>query len=130
MDSDIPVEEYCKINKCNIFLELGTFEKTSDVIDVILQDKVRQLCIIAMHAWCQCHAKAFLCNYSIFQKAKGQLYYTGPTARKMVKDHYKRGGTEGFDRDKWRVFVLCKIYDKGIVLKSGTNILQYKARYS
>ena len=44
----------------------------------------------------------------------------------MVKDHYKAGGSEGFDKDKWRVFVLCK-FDGNIDLKSGTNILQYEA---
>ena len=42
----------------------------------------------------------------------------------MVKDHYKEGGSKGFDRDRWRVFVLCK-FDGNMDLKSGTNILQY-----
>ena len=45
----------------------------------------------------------------------------------MVKDHYKEGGSEGFDKDKWRVFVLCK-FDGNMDLKSGSNILQYEVR--
>ena len=43
LTNDVKLEEICDKNSYSIFLELGTFKKTSKVIDVILQDKVRKL---------------------------------------------------------------------------------------
>ena len=93
----------------HIFLELDSFEKKSDLIDVILQDKVSQ---------CTCMYASKLHLYLLFQKTG--LLYTGPVARHLVKDYYQHRG--GPDQIKWRVFVLCK-YEENMLLQPGTSIL-------
>ena len=117
------IKQFCEANgihnisdrkRVHIFLELDSFEKKSNLIDVILQDRVSQC--TCMYA-CNLH-QLFIIISLLFQKTG--LLYTGPVARHLVKDYYNH--REGPDRIKWSVFVLCK-FEENIVLQPGTKIL-------
>lgn len=110
------IKKFCDDNKISVknrvFVELDSYEKKSNLVDVILQDKVSYSAFFSY--------SSLLIFFIIWLYQKTKLLYTGPTARQWVMNFYDH--REGPDPDKWRVFVLCK-FDESRVLNLGTKVL-------
>ena len=115
--------QYCTENQLpkqyRLFLELDTFTKGKNKqLDVILMDKVSP-------SWLYYYTIVIYLGITLGSFQSTEDFYTGPTARQMVRDYYQ--GRKEHDAEKWKLFVLCNEFQDSLELMPSADVLEYQA---